>query len=438
MIERYTRKEMGDIWTDKAKYEAWLKVEIAACEALAHYGEIPKYVPGRVKKKAVINEKRILEIEEVVKHDIIAFLTSISEVVGDASKYVHFGMTSSDVLDTALALQMKDAAKILDKQMVWFINALGKQAKKHKNTLMVGRSHGVHAEPITFGLKIALFYEEAKRNLERLRRATDNIAYGQVSGAVGTFAHIDPKIEAFTCKRLGLKPEPVSNQIIQRDRHAEFMSVLALIGTSLERLALEIRHLQKTETLEAEEQFTKGQKGSSAMPHKKNPIICERVCGMARLLRGNAHAALENVPVWHERDISHSSVERVILPDSTILLDYMLDNMVRIVENITVFPKNMLRNMEISHGRVFSQGLLLQLIKKGVTREDAYKMVQDCAMVSWKEERDFKEIAIADTAVRKYLSEKEVKNIFSYAYHTKNINKIFKRLGLESTKKRRG
>ncbi|MFC1809397.1 adenylosuccinate lyase [Candidatus Omnitrophota bacterium] len=322
MIERYTRPEMGKIWTDQAKFEAWLKVELAATEAMAQYGYIPKDIPQKIKKKAVVNAKRILKIEEVVKHDVIAFLTSITEVVGDPGKYLHFGMTSSDMLDTAMALQIKDASTILIAQMKRLLKALAKQSKKHKNTLMVGRSHGVHAEPMTFGLKMALFYEEARRNLERLEASSNNIKYGKISGAVGTFANIEPKIEKYVCKKLGLKPEPVSNQIIQRDRHAEYISTLAIVGSSLERLALEVRHLQKTETLEAEEHFTKGQKGSSAMPHKKNPIICERVCGLARLLRGNAVAAMENVSLWHERDISHSSVERVIFPDSTITLDY--------------------------------------------------------------------------------------------------------------------
>jgi adenylosuccinate lyase len=431
VIERYTRPAMGIIWTEQSKFEAWLKVELAATEAMAYYGYIPKNIPNKIRKKAVVNAKCILKIEEVVKHDVIAFLTSITQVVGDPGKYLHFGMTSSDVLDTALALQIRDASTILIAQMKRLIKALAKKAKQHKNTLMVGRSHGVHAEPITFGLKMALFYEEARRNLERLERASDTMNYGKISGAVGTFANVEPKIERYVCDKLGLKPEPVSNQIIQRDRHAEYITVLALVGSSLERLALEIRHLQKTETLEAEEHFTKGQKGSSAMPHKKNPIICERVCGMARLLRGNAMAALENIPLWHERDISHSSVERVIFPDSTILLDYMLEKMIGIVENLVVFQDNMFRNLETSRGRVFSQGLLLKLINKGVTREEAYKIVQDCAMQSWQTGEDFRDIAKRDGKVRKYIPENQTSEIFDYHYHTKNIGKIFKRLGLE-------
>ncbi|MBN1493062.1 MAG: adenylosuccinate lyase [Candidatus Omnitrophica bacterium] len=430
MIERYTRPEMGKIWTEQAKFEAWLAVELAATDAMAHYGYIPKGIPSKIKKKAKVNAKRILKIEETVKHDVIAFLTSITEIVGDPGKYLHFGMTSSDVLDTALALQIKDASAILTKQMQRLIKALAKQARKHKNTLMVGRSHGVHAEPITFGLKMALFYEEMCRNRERLEAASVNMQYGKISGAVGTFANIEPKIERYVCAKLGLKPEPVSNQIIQRDRHAEYISTLAIIGSSLEKLALEIRHLQKTETLEAEEQFTKGQKGSSAMPHKKNPIICERVCGLARLLRGNAVAAMENIPLWHERDISHSSVERVIFPDSTITLDYMLDKMVGIIENLVVFKDNMFRNLEASNGRVFSQGLLLRLIKKGVTREVAYKIVQDCAMQSWQSGEDFRDIAANDKKVSAYIPAKEIREIFDYSYHTKNIGVIFKRLGL--------
>ena len=422
---------MGDVWTDEAKYNSWLQVEIAAAEAMGYYGYIPKKVAKDLKSKAKVNIKRILQIEKVTQHDVIAFLTQIGEKVGSSSKYVHYGMTSSDVLDTALALQIQQSAKILKKQLERFIRATKKQAKKHKKTVTIGRSHGVHAEPTTFGLKMATFYEEARRNLKRLEVASENIRYGQISGAVGTFANVEPKVEAYICKKLNLKPEPISTQIIQRDRHAEFLTTLAVIGGSLERLALEIRLLQKTENSEAGEQFKKGQKGSSAMPHKRNPIYCERMAGMSRLLRGNALAAMENQALWHERDISHSSVERVILPDSTIILDYMLDKMSLVVENLFVDKKRMIENMEQSQGRIFSQGFLLKLVSKGLSREDAYKVVQGAAMKSWEEKSDFRVEARKNKQVTKYLTEKEINNIFSYDYHTKHVDKIFRRIGIK-------
>ncbi len=432
MIPRYTRPEMGAVWTEENKLQKWLDVEIAALEALAQYRYIPRNIPGIVRKKARFNLKRVQEIEKVVQHDVIAFLTNVAESVGPASRYVHFGMTSSDVLDTALALQLKEASVLILAELKKLLAALKKKARRHRNTLMVGRSHGVHAEPVTFGLKMALFYEEFRRNLVRLERAIENIAYGKISGAVGTFANVDPKVEAFACRRLGLKPAPVSTQVLQRDRHAEYLSVLAILGGSLEKLATEIRSLQRTEIREVEESFGRGQKGSSAMPHKRNPITGERIAGLARVLRGNAMAAMENIALWHERDITHSSVERVIFPDSTILVHYMLTLMTPLIENLSVFKEQMIHNMEISRGMVFSQGLLLELIRKGQKREDAYRMVQDCARQVWEDRgRTLKDVVLSDRKILKYLKPQEVEKVFDYRYHTKNIGKIFKRVGID-------
>ncbi len=434
MIDRYTRRDMGAIWTEESKLKHWLAVEIAAAEALAKYGYIPKSVVTKI-KRADFDVKRVQEIEETVKHDVIAFLTNISENMGEDSRFVHYGLTSSDVLDTALALQMKEAGILLKKGLKELIQALAEKAKEHQYTLMVGRSHGVHAEPTTFGLKMALFYAEFGRNAERFDRALDQIAYGKISGAVGTFANVDPKVEEYTCELLGLKPEPISTQIIQRDRHAEFITTLALIGSSLEKLATEFRHLQKTETQEVQEEFSQGQKGSSAMPHKRNPITCEKVAGLSRVLRGNAVAALENITLWHERDITHSSVERVIIPDSTILVDYMLYQMIKVVKNLVVNKENMEKNLKLSRGMVFSQGLLLNLISKGLTREKAYEVVQKAAAQVWADDHaDLKSIALKDKEIRRLLNQKEIEAVFDYAYHTKNVDKIFTRLGL--TKKR--
>lgn len=432
MISRYTRPEMGAIWTEQNKVQKWLDVELAALDALAHYGVIPKDIPAKVKKKAGFDLKRIDEIEKVVQHDVIAFLTNLAEHVGPAGRYVHYGLTSSDILDTALALQIKEASALLIKELKVLIENLKKKAAEHKMTIMAGRSHGVHAEPITFGLKMALFYEEFKRSLSRFEIAADSIAYGKISGAVGTFANVDPKIEEFVCKQLGLKPEPISTQIIQRDRHAEYLTAIALVGSSLEKLATEIRGLQKTETLEVQESFSAGQKGSSAMPHKRNPITCERVAGLSRILRGNALAAMENVALWHERDITHSSVERVIFPDSTILLHYMLTLMQSVIKNLVVFDDNMKANLEKSRGMVFSQGLLLRLVQKELTREDAYKMVQDCAKKVWENGVTLKDAVLADKHIGKYLSKKEIVEVFDYKYHVKNVDQIFKRVGIKS------
>ena len=431
MIERYTRPQMGQIWTEENKLQKWLDVELAALEALARYRLIPSKIPAIVRKRAKFNVKRIQQIEAVVQHDVIAFLTNVAENVGPAGRYVHFGLTSSDILDTALALQIKEASSILIDDLKKLLGALKKKAREHKRTLMVGRSHGVHAEPITFGLKMALFYAEFDRNLERFERASNQIAYGKISGAVGTFANVPPKVEVDVCRRLGLKPEPISTQIIQRDRHAEYLTTIAVIGGSLEQLATEIRGLQKTETREAEEAFGKGQKGSSAMPHKRNPITCERIAGLSRILRGNAVAALENIALWHERDITHSSVERVIFPDSTILLDYMLNLMIRVIQNLAVYEDNMKINLEKTRGMIFSQGLLLRLIEKGLTREKAYAVVQNCARQVWENGyTDMREVVQNDPEARKHLTQKDVDLVFDYRYNTKHVDDIFKRVGI--------
>ena len=433
MIPRYTRPEMGAVWTEQTKVQKWLEVELTALDALASLGRIPKDVPAKVRKKAGFDLARIQEIEKVVQHDVIAFLTNLAERVGPVGRYVHFGLTSSDILDTALALQLKDASAILLRELRKLIKILGRKAEEHPYTLMAGRSHGVHAEPTTFGLKMALFYEEFKRNLVRLERAAENIQYGKISGAVGTFANVDPRIETYVCEVLGLKPEPISTQVLQRDRHAEYMMVLAVTGGSLEKLATEIRGLQKTETLEVEEFFGEGQKGSSTMPHKRNPITCERVAGLARLLRGNAHAALENIALWHERDITHSSVERVIFPDSTILLDYMIGLMQEVIEKLVVHKDNMLANLEKSRGMVFSQGLLLRLVEKDLTREQAYKLVQDAARKVWENGRaHLRDVVVKDKSILQHLTQREIEEVFNYRYHLKNVHVIFKRVGLQS------
>ncbi len=432
MIERYTRPEMGQIWTEENKIRKWLEVELAALEALAQYGYIPKDIPAKVRKKANFSVSRIKEIERTVQHDVIAFLTNLAEHVGPAGRYVHFGLTSSDILDTALALQIKDASKILIEDVKKLLGALKAKAKAHQNTLMVGRTHGVFAEPTTFGLKMALFYAEFQRNLERLEKASKIVAVGKISGAVGTFANVDPKVENSVCKKLGLEAAPISTQIVQRDRHAEYIATIAIIGGSLEKLATEIRNLQKSETHEVEEYFGEGQKGSSAMPHKRNPITCERVAGLSRILRGNALAAMENIALWHERDITHSSVERVIFPDSTILLDYMLSLMIEVIKNLLVYPENMQANLEKSRGMVFSQGLLLQLIKKGLTREKAYKMIQEAAKKAWENGQvNLKTVVSRDPEILRYLKEKEIDEVFDYRYHTKNVKEIFKRLRIQ-------
>lgn len=433
MIDRYTRPEMGQVWTEENKIRKWLEVELAALEALARYRYIPKDIPRKVRAKARFSVKRIKQIEQTVQHDVIAFLTNLAEHVGPAGRFVHYGLTSSDILDTALALQLKEASQILIGELRRLIAALRAKARAHQNTLVVGRTHGVYAEPTTFGLKMALFYGEFGRNLKRLEDASEMVAVGKISGAVGTFANIDPKVEALVCRKLGLKPAPISTQILQRDRHAQYISTLAIIGGSLEKLATEIRNLQKTETREVEEYFGEGQKGSSAMPHKRNPITCERIAGLARILRGNAIAAMENITLWHERDITHSSVERVIFPDSTILLDYMLATMTEVIQKLRVYSEQMLANLEKSRGMVFSQGLLLKLIQKGLTREKAYQLIQEASKKVWEDSRtNLQQAVLEDSRIRRLLTEKEIKSVFDYRYHTKNVKQIFKRLGIGS------
>ena len=428
MIERYTLPEMGAIWKDEFKFKTWLKIEILACEARSEIGEIPKEDVEVIKNKAKFDIKKILEIEEITKHDVIAFLTNVAEYVGSQSRHIHYGMTSSDILDTTLSYQMKNAGELLLKRLIELKKALKKRALEHKHTICVGRSHGVHAEPTTMGLKFANWFEETKRNIKRLENAIDVISVGQVSGAVGTFEFLSPKVEEYVCKKLGLKPAPVSTQVIQRDRHAEFLTTLSVIGATLEKISVEIRHLQRTEVLEAEEYFSKGQKGSSAMPHKRNPVISERITGLARILRGNAHASVENVALWHERDISHSSVERIIVPDSCIALDYMLNLMVKLISNLMVYPENMLKNMELTRGLVFSQSIMLHLIGKGITREEAYKIVQTHAMDVWSDKKKhFKTELLNSKDVRKYLSEEEINNIFDDKKMLKNVDFIFSR-----------
>lgn len=428
MIARYTRPAMGKIWEDQFKYETWLKIEILACEARAEMGDIPKEDLEKIKTKSNFDINRILEIEETTKHDVIAFLTNVAEYVGPASRHIHYGMTSSDILDTALAYQMKSAGEILLKDLIDFKNVLKKRAIEHKRTICVGRSHGIHAEAYSMGLKFALWFEEAKRNITRLEKAIDVISAGKISGAVGTFDHLSPKVEEYVCKKLGLKPEPVATQVVQRDRHAEFLNTIAIIGASLEKIAIEIRHLQRTEVLEAEEYFSKGQKGSSAMPHKRNPIVSERITGLARLLRGNAMAALENVALWHERDISHSSVERVIVPDSCITLDYMFSLITRLVDNLIIYPENMLKNLNLTRGLIFSQTVLLKLVEKGITREEAYKIVQDSAMTVWQNSsHNLKDELQKSEQAMKFLTQKNLDEIFDTDKMLKNLDYIFAR-----------
>lgn len=428
MIPRYTRPEMGRIWSDQFKFETWLKVEILACEARHKMGEIPDEDIKQIKEKANFDLNRILEIEETTKHDVIAFLTNVAEYVGPASRHIHYGMTSSDVLDTSLAYQLKTAGELLLKDLYELKKVLKKRAIEHKRTICVGRSHGIHAEPYSMGLKFALWYEETKRNIARLERAVENVSVGKISGAVGTFDHLTPQVEEYVCEKLGLKPEPVATQVVQRDRHAEFLTTLAIIGATLDKIAIEIRHLQRTEVLEAEEYFSKGQKGSSAMPHKRNPIISERLSGLARILRANSIAALENVPLWHERDISHSSAERVILPDSCIALDYMLNLAVKLIDNLIIYPENMLDNLNKTRGLVFSQKILLKLVEKGITREEAYKIVQDCSMKVWRDKStNLKDELLKSGEALKYLSKDEIEEVFNPDKMLANLDYIFAR-----------
>jgi len=428
MIERYTTPQMKFLWSDQNRFQKWLDIEILACEAMAHLGIIPKSALSKIKKKANFDVKRITKIEEKTKHDVVAFLSNVAENVGAESKYIHFGLTSSDILDTSLSLLMREAGELILQDLKKLSQVVKKRAFEFKHTSMIGRTHGVHAEPTTLGLKFALWYAELQRHLERLKKAIETISVGKISGAVGTFSNLDPKVEEHVCKKLKLKPAPISSQIIQRDRHAEFLTTLANLASSIEKFATEIRSLQRTEILELEEGFAKGQKGSSAMPHKRNPITCERLCGLARLLRTNAQASLENITLWHERDISHSSVERVIIPDSTIMVDYMLVQFTRIMENLLVYPENMMTNLNKTKGMIFSGRLLLELSQKTRSKEEAYQIIQDNAMKAWKDNKNFKDLILKDKRVRKYLSDRKVEECFDLNFYLRNIDYIFKRV----------
>lgn len=428
MIPRYSRKEMAGIWSDQSKFDLWLDVEIAVCEAWAEVGKIPRKDLEIIKKKAAFDIARILEIEEEVKHDVIAFLTAVAEKVGPSSRYIHLGMTSSDMLDTAFALQLTKASEIIIDDLEKLLSVLKKKAMDYKYTPMIGRTHGVQSEPITFGLKMALAYDEFRRNLKRMEAAKDAISVGKISGAVGTYANIPPEVESAACKRLGLKPADISTQIVQRDLHAQYFTTLAIIASSIEKLAVEIRHLQRTEVAEVEEPFGKGQKGSSAMPHKRNPVLSENIAGLARVVRSNSLAAMENVALWHERDISHSSVERIIGPDSTILADFMIDRITRIIDGLSVYPDRMLANLEKTGGLIFSQQIMLALIEKGVLREDGYKMVQRNAMEAWKTGKGFKDLILEDKEISRFLAPKEVDGLFDLKRHLKYVDKIFKKV----------
>ena len=435
MIKRYTRPEMGQLWTQENRYRKWLQVELAVCEVRAERGEIPWEDWLVIKEKANFDPNRIEEIEEITKHDVIAFISNVAEYVGPPSRFIHEGLTSSDVLDTSLALLLVDASDILLKDIDRLMEALKKQAFRWKDLIMIGRSHGVHAEPITLGLKFALWYEEMKRNRERLLKARETVRVGKISGAVGTYANIDPEIEKAACEKLGLKPDPISTQIVQRDRHAEFFTTLAVIGCTIEKIAVEIRHLQRTEVREVEEYFAPGQKGSSAMPHKRNPIGCENLSGLARVLRANALAAMENVALWHERDISHSSVERIIAPDSTILLDYMLNRLTGIIEKLTVYPENIQRNLALTGGLFNSQRVMLALMGRhaglplqGLSRNEAYELVQRNAMKVWEQGGHLKERLMADAEVMRYLTKDELEELFDLRFYVRHVDTIFKRV----------
>lgn len=430
MIERYSLPKMKGIWQEEFKFKTILDIEILALEALAKLKAVPSQAVKRIRKKAKFDLKEIQKIEEKTQHDVVAFVTNVAQYIGSDAKYLHFGLTSSDILDTTLGVQLKAAADILIDDINRLLKALAKKAKTYKDTACVGRTHGVHAEPTTFGLKLALWYDEMQRNLTRLKLAKEEAAVGKISGAVGTFANIDPRVESYICKKLGLKPAKISTQIIQRDIYAVFMAKIAIVGSSLEKFATEIRHLQRTEVLEAEEPFDKGQKGSSAMPHKRNPVICERICGLSRLLRGNALAAMENIALWHERDISHSSVERVIMPDSTLALDYMLNKFIQVIEGLNVYPQNMMANLIKTKGLIFSQRVLLSLMDSGMPRTEAYDIVQRAAMKTWKEGIDFKKSLMLNNEVLKRLNEKELDKIFDLNYYLRKVNVIFKRVGL--------
>lgn len=428
MIPRYTLPEMGHLWSEENRFQKWLDVELAVCEVHAEMGNIPVDAARVIREKARFSVERIHEIEAVTKHDLIAFTTCVAEYVGPESRYVHYGLTSSDVVDTANALLLRDATQIILNKARRLSETLKRRAYEFKDSVMIGRTHGIHAEPTTFGLVLALYYAENERNIVRLERAQEAVSYGKISGAVGTFAHLDPEVEERVCARLGLKAAPISTQIIQRDRYAELMSALAITTATCEKIALEVRHLQRTEVREAQEAFESGQKGSSAMPHKRNPIVSEQICGLARIVRANCQAAYENIALWHERDISHSSVERVILADSSILTDYLLTKTEKLIDSLVVFPARMLENLSSMRGIVFSGQVLLELTRQNVTREDAYKMVQRCAMRVWDENADFKSLILEDTEIRSVLSQEQIDAIFDLKVQLRNIDKIFARV----------
>ncbi|MDP2938286.1 MAG: adenylosuccinate lyase [Candidatus Omnitrophota bacterium] len=430
MIERYSLPQMTNIWKEESRFKIMLDIELLTLDALTRQKKVPRNAFQRIKKKARFNLSQIKKIEAKTQHDVVAFVANLAQNMGPDAQYLHLGLTSSDLLDTALGVQLKAASGILIADLNRLLNLLAKKARKYREMVCIGRTHGVHAEPITFGLKLALWFDETKRNLERLLQAKEAVSIGKISGAVGTYAHIEPEVEAFVCKKLGLKPARISTQVIQRDVYAQYMATLAIIGSSLEKFATEIRHLQRTEVQEAEEPFGKGQKGSSAMPHKRNPVICERICGLSRILRANALASLESVTLWHERDISHSSVERVIMPDSSILLDYILNKFIEVIDGLVVYPENMLANLVKTKGLIFSQRVLLELMQKGLSREKAYDLVQRCAMKAWRQTVDFKETLLKDREVLRYLHREDLDRIFNLDYYLRHVNKIFKNVGL--------
>ncbi len=430
MIPRYSLPEMNSIWQEEFKFKTMLEIEILTLEALRLQKKIPAVALRRIKKRAKFNLKEINKIEAKTQHDVVAFVANVGQSIGPDAKYLHLGLTSSDVLDTTLGVQLKAASGILIEDLNRLLGLLAKKAKRYKEMVCVGRTHGVHAEPTTFGLKLALWYDETRRNLERLSQAKEAVSVGKISGAVGTYANVEPLVEAYVCRRLGLRPARISTQIIQRDIYAQYMATLAVVGSSLEKFATEIRHLQRTEVLEAEEPFGKGQKGSSAMPHKRNPVICERICGLSRILRGYALAAMENVSLWHERDISHSSAERVIMPDSTLALDYMLHKFIEVIQGLNVYPDNMLANLVRTRGLIFSQRVLLGLMDKGLARQKAYDMVQRSAMKTWAQGTDFKKNLLQDKEVSRHLNQKDLDRIFDLDYYLRNVDKIFRQVGL--------
>jgi len=430
MIERYSRQEMANIWSEENKYRAWLEVEILATEAWSQLGVIPQDDVRLIRENAKFDISRILEIEKETRHDVVAFTRSVSESLGKEKKWVHYGLTSTDVVDTAYGYLIRQANEILKKDLMMLLETIKERAIEHKNTVQMGRTHGVHAEPTTFGLKLATWYSEMKRNIERFEHAAKAVEAGKISGAVGTFANTPQEVEAFVCQKLGIRAQEISTQVLPRDLHAEYFATLALIGSSIERFATEIRGLQKSECREVEEYFAKGQKGSSAMPHKRNPIGCENMCGIARVLRGYMHTAYENIALWHERDISHSSAERIIFPDATIILDYMLNRFNKIVKELTVFPENMLKNMDKTLGLIYSQRVMLKLIEKGMSREGAYDLVQPKTALSWDEQKPFRNLIESDEAIVKVLSKEDIDDAFDYHYHIRHVDDIFKRLGL--------